>query len=64
MKRLKRIFNGMGEERDHIIYLGAGYWRARTHRDGTGRLLGVSLINSDRTPEEIEVVEKAFWLLP
>jgi hypothetical protein len=49
-----------------VIYLGSGYWRCVPVYDtGTESVfLGIRLINPSRTDEEIDIVEKAFWLLP
>jgi hypothetical protein len=57
-------FSGIPE--DGVIYLGAGYWRVRVvsdPRDGGGPVIGVRLINPDRTPEEIDTVERGLAIL-
>jgi len=48
---------------DHVIYLGAGYWRAQPVWDGADQMLGVRLINPDRTPDEIAAVERGLAIL-
>ena len=53
------------EPGDEIAYLAAGYWRARLVWDEAdpARLLGVCLINPDRTPVECTAVERGIAVL-
>ena len=52
------------EDYGEVIYLGSGYWRCVPVYDGNGPFEGIRLINPSLTNEEIETVEKAFWLIP
>jgi len=47
-----------------IVYLGAGYWRARLHFDMRLHRLGaISLMNPDLDPEQIRRVEAGLGVL-
>lgn len=46
-----------------VIYLAGGYWRALPVWDDGGNMIGVNLINPDRTPAEIRTVEQAIAIL-
>lgn len=46
-----------------VIYLAGGYWRAVVIWDAEDRMLGVRLINPDRTPAEIRTVEQGIAIL-
>lgn len=48
---------------DDLIYIGAGYWRAALVRDDSDLVIGCRLINPDRTPDEIQTVERAVCIL-
>lgn len=48
---------------DDLIYIGGGYWRAAMVRDDSDRIIGCRLINPDRTPDEIQTVERAVCVL-
>lgn len=50
-------------ELDDVIYLAGCYWRARLLHDSTGDLVGVTLMNPDRTAAEIAVVEQGIAIL-
>ena len=46
-----------------VIYLAGGYWRARPAWTAEGRIAGATLINPDRTPDEIAAVERGIAIL-
>jgi hypothetical protein len=54
-----------------LIYIGGGYWRAKLVFDQDdyfdagvpARVVGLRLINPDRTPQEIETVERGICVL-
>lgn len=60
-----------GVEQDGVAYLGAGYWRAilwvnssnRLYDEPLSDLYGVTLVNPDRSYEEIQAVELGVAIL-
>ncbi len=50
-------------ENDDVTYIGAGYWRCRQVVDETEEIIGLRLINPDRTAEEIAAVERGVAIL-
>jgi hypothetical protein len=48
---------------DGLLYLGGGYWRLKQVRDEHEKVVGVTLINPDKTGSDIEVVERAIAVL-
>lgn len=55
------------DDYDEVVYLGSGYWRCVPVYSTSARedrFLGIRLINPSRTNEEIDIVERAFWLIP
>lgn len=51
-------------EGEDVWYLGAGYWRAQPfHPDVPNIITGVTLINPDRTSDEIDIIAQAMNVL-
>jgi hypothetical protein len=48
---------------DGAIYLAGGYWRALPSFDSEGRIVGVRLVNPDRSSAECRIVEQAIAIL-
>lgn len=48
---------------DDLVYFGAGYWRGVLVLADDGKVRGVRLINPDRTPAEINAVERGIAVL-
>ena len=47
-----------------VVYIGAGYWRAvLIENEDRTALVGIRLVNPDRTGEEIRTVERAVAIL-
>ena len=53
------------EDYGEVIYLGGGYWRCMPIHNEVGDVfIGVRMINPSLSFEQIDTVEKAFWLIP
>lgn len=51
------------QEKGNLIYLAGGYWRAVPSWDAFQNLIGVRLVNPDRSVQEIVTVERGIAIL-